>query len=83
MRPPSSGCLVAINFKSVLSLCARPLMGVATNAGAQLFVTVNYGSGSPEEAAAWVAYANGNAALYGTTNDLTLGVDASGPSRQG
>ena len=51
---------------------------VATNASTQLFVTVNYGSGSPQEAAAWVAYANGDAALYGTTNDLTLGVDASG-----
>ena len=53
-------------------------MRVATNVGVQAFVTVNYGSGSPQEAAAWVAYANGNAALYGTTNDLTIGVDAGG-----
>lgn len=51
---------------------------VATNANTQVFVTVNYGSGSPQEAAAWVAYANGNAALYGTANDIILGVDARG-----
>lgn len=31
---------------------------VATNLGAQLCLTVNYGSGTPEEAAAWVRYAN-------------------------
>jgi hypothetical protein len=32
----------------------------------------------PPEAAAWVAYANGNAALYGTTNDIALGTDSQG-----
>ena len=32
----------------------------------------------PPEAAAWVAYANGDASLYGTTNDLTLGTDSQG-----
>jgi alpha-L-arabinofuranosidase len=32
----------------------------------------------PPEAAAWVAYANGNASLYSTTNDLTLGTDSQG-----
>jgi len=53
-------------------------MRVATNINAQLFVTVNYGSGSPQEAAAWVAYANGDAAIYGTPGDITIGVDASG-----
>lgn len=31
---------------------------------------------APQEAAAWVAYANGNSALYGTTNDITLGFDS-------
>ena len=53
-------------------------MRVATNANSQVLVTVNYGSGSPQEAAAWVAYANGNAALYGTANDIPIGVDAGG-----
>jgi hypothetical protein len=31
---------------------------VATNVRAQVFITVNYGSGTPEEAAAWVRCAN-------------------------
>jgi len=31
---------------------------IATNVGAQAFITVNYGSGSAEEAAAWVRHAN-------------------------
>ena len=44
----------------------------------QAFVTVNYGSGTPQEAAAWVAYANASATLAGTAPDVTLGVDANG-----
>ena len=32
---------------------------VATNAGTQAIITVNYGTGTSNEAAAWVAYANG------------------------
>ena len=31
---------------------------IATNLHAQVFITVNYGSGTPEEAAAWVRCAN-------------------------
>ena len=31
---------------------------VATNVGAEAFITVNYGTGTPEEAAAWVRHAN-------------------------
>jgi hypothetical protein len=34
--------------------------------------------GQPQEAAAWVAYANGDASLYGMPNDISLGVDAEG-----
>ncbi len=34
------------------------MVRVATNVGAQAFITVNYGSGTPEEAAAWVRHAN-------------------------
>lgn len=40
------------------------------------FVTVNYGTGTPEEAAAWVAYANASATLLGTGSDVALGTDA-------
>ncbi len=32
--------------------------GVASALGAQAFITVNYGTGTPEEAAEWVAYSN-------------------------
>ncbi len=53
-------------------------MRVYTNANVQGIVTVNYGTGSPQEAAAWVAYANGNASLYGSAGDITIGVDAGG-----
>ena len=50
---------------------------VATNVGAQAIITVNYGSGTPNEAAAWVAYANA-----WTTNTLSLGVDPGGVNWQ-
>ena len=33
-------------------------MSVATNLTGEIFITVNYGSGTPEEAAAWVHHAN-------------------------
>jgi alpha-L-arabinofuranosidase len=49
------------------------LLQVATNIGAQVITTVNYGTGSTNEAAAWVAYANG-----ATTNTYSLGVDQFG-----
>ena len=39
-------------------------MGVAQAAGAQTMITVNYGSGTPQEAANWVQYANKGGAGY-------------------
>jgi hypothetical protein len=33
-------------------------------------------NGSPLEAAAWVAYCNASTNIYGTTNDVTLGMDS-------
>lgn len=47
-----------------------------TGLNSQAFVTVNYGSGTAEEAAAWVAYANAPASLQGTSDDVTIGSDA-------
>ena len=41
--------------------------------GAEAYVTVNYGSGTPEQAAAWVAYYNG-----ATASTASLGVDSKG-----
>lgn len=46
---------------------------VAEARAAQAYVTVNYGSGTPEQAAAWVAYYNGNAC-----STAVIGVDAKG-----
>ena len=43
--------------------------------GAQGFVTVNYGSGTPEEAAAWVAYTNASASL-GVSGGNSIGIDS-------
>lgn len=39
-------------------------------------------NGTPQEAAAWVAYCNVSTNIYGTTNDVTIGVDALGNNWQ-
>jgi alpha-L-arabinofuranosidase len=44
---------------------------------AQAIVTVNYGTGTPQEAAAWVAYCNA-----ATTSTVPIGVDANGTNWQ-
>ena len=46
---------------------------VTASSGAQAYVTINYGSGTPQEAAAWVAYYNGSA-----TSTASLGTDSKG-----
>ena len=52
---------------------------VITNASvnAQTMITVNYGTGTPQEAAAWVAYCNA-----ATSSTVSLGVDAKGANWQ-
>ncbi len=49
-----------------------------TSLNVQAFVTVNYGTGTPEEAAGWVAYANASSTLQNTAADVPIGVDANG-----
>jgi len=39
-------------------------MGVAQSSSAQAMITINYGSGTPQEAAGWVRYANKGGAGY-------------------
>lgn len=39
-------------------------------------------NGSPQSAAAWVAYCNSSTNIFGTTNDVTIGVDAEGNNWQ-
>lgn len=46
---------------------------MAASLGVEACITVNYGSGTPEQAAAWVAYCNASPA-----NTNTLGIDAKG-----
>src|SRR6185436_13428975 len=47
--------------------------------GAFGMITVNYGSGTPEEAAAWVAYTNFPAGLEGVAGDVAIGPDSPTP----
>jgi len=49
------------------------MASLITGVNAQAYVTVNYGTGTPEEAAAWVAYANASPTAAGI-----IGVDAKG-----
>lgn len=56
---------------------AATFASVTQAQGAQAFVTVNYGSGTPQQAAAWVAYYNGS-----TSGTAPLGVDTSGTNWQ-
>jgi alpha-L-arabinofuranosidase len=51
---------------------------LVANLGSHTFLSVNYGSGTPEEAAAWVAYYNASASLLGTSSDVTIGIDSNG-----
>ena len=51
-------CPLTITDAELEEALAAGLPIVATNVGAQAFIVVNYGSGTPEEAAAWVRHAN-------------------------
>lgn len=52
---------------------AATLATTAAGHGAQACITVNYGNGTPEQAAAWVAWCNAS-----SSNSTSLGVDAKG-----
>jgi len=54
--PAQGGTVASANFDAYMAVVAA--------AGAQSMITVNYGSGSPEEAAGWVAYANRGGPKY-------------------
>jgi hypothetical protein len=58
LRWPGGSTSDAYDWTSDPSGNAR-FRNLATNLGAQVFTTVNYGSGTPAQAAAWVASANG------------------------
>ncbi len=71
------------NFVKLLDATASQTVITVNTGGAVKFASTNQlgvptHGGQPQEAAAWVAYANGNAALFGTPQDVALGVDAEG-----
>ena len=70
----SAGVLNTWTWSSGFDKFSQLILG----AGTQTFATVNYGSGTPQQAAAWVAYANASATLLGTSSDVNLGVDFAG-----
>jgi hypothetical protein len=62
----SSKAVITVNTGSAIKYDNPSKLGIPTH------------NGQPQEAAAWVAYANGDPAIYGTANDIPLGVDAEG-----
>jgi hypothetical protein len=62
----SSKTIITVNTGGALKYAGANQLGVPTHGG------------QPQEAAAWVAYANFDASLYGTPQDVPLGIDAEG-----
>jgi alpha-L-arabinofuranosidase len=60
--------VITVNFGS----------GLKWSSSAHTSLTIPPTNAEPPEAAAWVAYANANTNIFGTTNDVTLGVDSIG-----
>jgi PKD repeat protein len=56
--PGGSGADVYFMSNSTSLANTRNFIQVATNTHAQVFFTVNYGTGTPQQAAAWVAFCN-------------------------
>jgi hypothetical protein len=68
--------LDATNSKTVVTVNTGSAIKYTAAGSSQMAVPTH--NGQPQEAAAWVAYANADASLYGTPNDIVLGVDAEG-----
>jgi hypothetical protein len=62
----SSKTIITLNTGGALKYASANQLGVPTHGG------------QPQEAAAWVAYANGDASMFGTPQDISLGVDSEG-----
>jgi hypothetical protein len=60
--------IITVNFGS----------GLKWSSPAHTSLTIPLTNAEPPEAAAWVAYANANTNIFGTTNDVTLGTDSIG-----
>jgi hypothetical protein len=62
----NSKAVITVNTGSAIKYDSPTQLGIPTH------------NGQPQEAAAWVAYANADPAIYGTPNDIALGIDAEG-----
>jgi alpha-L-arabinofuranosidase len=62
----NSKTVITVNTGSAIQYSGPSRLGVPSH------------NGQPQEAAAWVAYANAQAGIYGTVDDVALGVDAEG-----
>lgn len=62
----NSKTIITVNTASAIKYDTPNRLGVPSH------------NGQPHEAAAWVAYANADASIYGTPADIDLGVDAEG-----
>lgn len=69
--------LDATNSKTVITLNSGSALKYDNPANPSKLVVPSHG-GQPQEAAAWVAYANADAGIYGTPGDIPLGTDAEG-----
>jgi alpha-L-arabinofuranosidase len=69
--------LDATNSKTIITLNTGGALKYDNPSNPSKLVVPSHG-GQPQEAAAWVAYANADAGIYGTPSDIALGVDAEG-----
>ncbi len=69
--------LDATDSKTVITLNTGGALKYDNPSNPSKLVVPSHG-GQPQEAAAWVAYSNADASIYGTPNDIALGVDAEG-----
>ena len=69
--------LDATNSKTIITLNTGSTLKYDNPSNPSKLVVPSHG-GQPQEAAAWVAYANADASIYGTPDDIALGVDAEG-----
>jgi hypothetical protein len=66
------------NARAVVTVNYGSAMKMAQNPNGTWFMDVPDYGGQPQEAAAWVAYANAHPSIYGTADDIVIGVDQQG-----
>ena len=75
LRKLRANCSTGTNSKTVITVNTGSAIKYTSPTSHDGVPTHN---GQPQEAAAWVAYANADARVYGTPQDIALGVDCGG-----